>query len=168
MSSQLKPSLLLLLIFVLGIVTGSTLTIGLAPHFAHVPGAAQMKNHWMMRLVQRLKLTADQQAKIQPILADAETKIQALQRDEVEHGSQIIKAANDQISAVLTPDQKAELEKMESEREKLFLSHMHHRGNPHDGPPNPEGMHHHEDDGGGDAPPPPVQTNTAPAPPPDH
>ena len=107
--------LLLLLIFVLGIVTGSTLTIGLAPHFAHVPGAAQMKNHWMMRLVQRLKLTADQQAKIQPILTDAETKIQALQRDEVEHGSQIIKAANDQISAVLTPDQKAELESVESQ-----------------------------------------------------
>ena len=71
MSSQFKPWLVLAIIFIVGVVTGSALTIGLAPHFKHPPAPPQMKRHWMEYLTQRLDLTADQQAKIQPIVADA-------------------------------------------------------------------------------------------------
>jgi Spy/CpxP family protein refolding chaperone len=165
MSSKVKSWLLLAVIFVIGIVTGSALTIGLASHFMRPHGAQEMKNHWMMFLTQRLTLTADEQAKIQPILSEATNNIQALHRDEVDRGSQIIKAANDQIAQVLTPDQKVELQKMESEREKMFMGHMHPWGPPHDGPDGPPGgpdpMRHHWDD---DAPPPPPPG--APPPPP--
>jgi len=161
MSSQLKSWLLLEVIFIVGIVTGSALTIGLAPHFMHPPGEQQMKHHLMAHLVKRLNLTTDQQAKIQPIVADAESKIQSLQRDEVERGSQIFKAANEQISALLTPEQKVELQKMESEREKMFSGHMRSRGAPHDG--GPGGMHHHDGPDDGRMPPPPdAPTNAAP------
>jgi Spy/CpxP family protein refolding chaperone len=160
MSSKVKSWLLLAVIFIVGIVTGSALTIGLGAHFKHQPGAQQMKHHLMAHLVKRLNLTTDQQAKIQPIVADTESKIQSLQRDEVERGSQIFKAANEQISALLTPEQKVELQKMESEREKMFSGHMRPWGPPHD---SPGGVHHHGGPDDGMMPPPPdAPTNAAP------
>lgn len=164
MSSNLKPWLLLAVIFIVGVITGSALTFGLRSHFMHQPGA-QMKQVWMEHLVQKLNLTADQQAKIQPILADADTKIRALHREEIEHGSQIFKAANDQIAALLTSNQKVKLQEMESDREKMFSGHMHAWGPPHDGP---GGMFPHSGPGEGTPPPPPPAspppaTNTPPA-----
>jgi Spy/CpxP family protein refolding chaperone len=134
MSSSLKPWLVMGIIFIVGIVTGVALAIGLGPRFMHSPLPHDMKKHWMAHLTHELNLTADQQSKIQPILADAANKFQALHRDELDRGSQIFKAADDQISALLTPDQKAELQKMESEREKMFSGHMHTWGPPHEGP----------------------------------
>jgi Spy/CpxP family protein refolding chaperone len=136
MSPKFKPWLLLGGIFVIGVVTGSALTIGLGPHFMHGSGERDMRKHWMAHLTAELNLTADQQAKIQPILADAEGKIQALRHEQVEHGYEIFKAADEQISALLTPDQKVELQKMEAEREKMFAGHMHPPGSMfnHDGP----------------------------------
>jgi len=145
MSSKFKPWLMLAVIFVVGVVTGSALTFGLGPHFMHHPGQQQISGGqqinpqqinrlWMAQLVQRLDLTADQQAKIKPILTDARIKIQSLHRDEVERGSQIMKTAHDQISALLTPEQKVELQQMEAEREKMFLDHMRPWGPPHEGP----------------------------------
>ncbi|HEV3271482.1 MAG TPA: hypothetical protein VGZ93_04810 [Candidatus Methylacidiphilales bacterium] len=161
MSSNLKPWLVLGIIFIVGVVTGSALTIGLGPYFMPSPGAQQIKQHWMAHLVQRLHLTADQQAKIQPILADATTSIQSLHRDELESDAQIFKAADDQISAFLTPDQKVELQKMESEREKIFSGHMRPWGSSHGGS---GGMHHHDgtNNGAGTPPPPGASTNAPP------
>src|ERR1039458_8657721 len=130
MSFKFKPWLVLGVIFIVGVVTGSALTIGLGPHFRHPPRAGEMKKRWLMHLAEQLKLTADQQAKIEPILTDAESQIQSVHRDEVSRGSQIIKAANDQISALLTPEQKVELQKMESDREKMFSGHMRFWGPP--------------------------------------
>ncbi len=106
----------------------------------------------MARLTHDLNLTADQQAKIQPILTDAETKIQALHREEVGHGAEIIKGADDQILPLLTPEQKDKLQKLESEREKMFSGHM-----------RPGGIHHH-DGPDGSSPPPPPNTPSEPAP----
>ena len=139
MSSNLKPWLLLAVIFIVGVVTGVALTIGLGPHFMRPPGELLMKRHWMAELVQRLNLTADQQAKIEPIVADATTQLQSVHRDEMARGAQIFKSAHDQISALLTPEQQVELQKMESERVKRFSDHMRPWGPPHDGmmPPPP-------------------------------
>jgi Spy/CpxP family protein refolding chaperone len=168
MSSQLKPWLVLTVIFIVGIVTGSALTFSLASHFMRPPGEQQMKRHWMAHLTEQLNLTADQQAKIEPIVADATTRIQSMHHDEVERDSQIFKSANDQISALLTPEQKVELQKMESEREKMFSGHMRPHGSLHNGPGD---MHYHNGPDNGVTPPPPpapgAQTNTvAPGPPP--
>jgi Spy/CpxP family protein refolding chaperone len=162
MSSPLKPWLLLAVIFIVGVVTGSALTIGLASHFRYSPGVQQIKRLWMARLVTRLNLTSDQQAKIEPILADAATDLQKMHRNEVERGSQIMKTADDRIAALLTPEQKVELQKMESDREKRFSDHMRPWGTPHDG----QGVMHHHGGPPGDhvapAPPPDAATNAAP------
>jgi Spy/CpxP family protein refolding chaperone len=169
MSSNFKVGLLLAVIFIVGVITGGALTVGFGSHFLHPPGEIPMKRHWMEYLTHRLNLSADQQAKIQPIVTDATNRIQSGHHDEVERDSQILKEANDQIATFLTPDQKVELQKMEDDREKLFSGHMHPWGQSHDGP---DGMYHHNGPEGGapspppQPPPPPVpnaSTNAAPA-----
>ena len=140
MSPKMKPWLLVCGIFVIGVVTGGALTIGLGPHvyrFVHAsapPAPRDMKKNWMAHLIRDLNLNADQEAKIQPIVTDAAAKLQALHHEEMEQGSQIFKAANDQINALLTPDQQVEMQKMEAERQKMFPGHMHSGGFRHDGP----------------------------------
>ncbi len=168
MSSRVKSWLLLSVIFIAGVVTGSALTYGLGPHFARPPNPQQMKRLWMIQLVQRLNLTADQQAKIQPILAEAETRIQNLHREEVDGGARIIKETDNQIAAVLTPAQNAELQKMEEEREKRFADHLRLRNSQRDRDGgSPDDMRPHDDSDGGGVPPPPPPpappTNAAPA-----
>jgi Spy/CpxP family protein refolding chaperone len=164
MSSQVKSWLLLGVIFIVGVVTGAALAIGLAPRFEPQPGARQMRQLWMADLVQRLNLTADQQTKVRPILAEAESRIRNLHQEEVERGARIIKETNDQISAILTPTQNAELQKMEAEREKKFEEHLRQRGFPHglDGG-QPDEMHPHNGPGDGAMPPPPPPPPRAPA-----
>jgi Spy/CpxP family protein refolding chaperone len=125
---KIKPWLILALIFVLGVVTGVSLTVGLGPHFMRPPGAQQMKKRMLMGLTHRLNLTADQQARIDPILANAETQIQALHRDEVGRISRIMETVNTQILPLLTPEQQTELQKMrkemEGQRDRMFPGHM--------------------------------------------
>ena len=137
-----RPWFVMALIFLLGIATGSLLTIGFGPHFMKPPGAQEMKNRWMMHLTRKLNLTPEQQAKIQPIITDAEAQIQSTHRDDVSRISGIIQTATNSISKVLTPEQQEELKQLESERERTFSGHM--RG---------PGMHH--PDGGGNHPSPP-------------
>jgi protein CpxP len=165
MTANFKPWLVLAVIFVAGILTGASLTIALSPHLTHAPGPHDMRKSWMARLTERLNLTADQQAKIQPIVTDAETKIQALHREEVGRGSQIFKSAHDQISALLTPAQQVELQKMENERKKMFSSHMHPGEPPHEGAGDSHAPGGPGDVDGTPGPPPnDASTNAPPAP----
>lgn len=137
--------LVLALIFLLGVATGVSLTIGLSPHFTHLPGARQMKEQMLKDLTHRLNLTPDQQAKVQPILADVATQMQTVHRDEVGRISQIMEKANSQIAAILTPEQQTELQtmqkEMESKRDWMAPGHMHSRKqlgmSPSDEAPNP-------------------------------
>ena len=159
--SKWKPWLLLAVIFVVGMVTGSALTMWLGPHFMHPPGARDMKSHWMMQLTRQLNLTADQQAKIDPIVTEADHQIQSMRRDEAGNISQIMEKTNQQIAAILTPGQQAELQKMEKEmdqnRDMMFPGRKRPWGQSHGGP-------------GGMMPPPPPppppdgSTNAAPVP----
>ncbi len=151
MTSKLKPWLFITLIFVAGIMTGAALTIALSTHFFKPPGAQQMKSRWMMYLTRQLNLTADQQAKVDPILTDSENQMQAARKDNADRVSQIIQKANAQIAAILTPEQQDALEKMskdmESRRDMMFPGHKHPWGCPHGGP---------DGQGGPSGPPPPT------------
>jgi Spy/CpxP family protein refolding chaperone len=83
-----------------------------------------MRHHWLTHLSQRLNLTAEQQAKIEPILNDAANQIQALHRDEVERIAKIMDSANQQIEPLLTPAQQEQLKQIRSERQHAFSGHM--------------------------------------------
>ncbi|MEJ0000328.1 MAG: hypothetical protein WDO13_14915 [Verrucomicrobiota bacterium] len=95
MRANLKPWLILAVIFVAGGVTGAALTVALSGHFLHPPpppgSEVQMRDHWLARLTWQLKLTSDQQAKIEPILGDAAMRIQTLHHQEVDKVAQIFK-----------------------------------------------------------------------------
>jgi Spy/CpxP family protein refolding chaperone len=149
--SRLKPWLAMGLIFVVGMVTGAALLFSFRGEWMHPPGAQQLRHLWLTHLTHRLNLTADQQAKIQPILADAGNQIQALHRGEVDRIAQIMNSANGRIAPLLTPEQQAELQKMEQEGRRDFSGHM----RSWDGPPE-----HHS----GDGPPPGGPPGPAPTP----
>jgi Spy/CpxP family protein refolding chaperone len=160
-----RPWVIMALIFLLGAVTGSLLTIGFGSHFARtLPGTKELVDHRMMFLAHRLNLTDAQQEKIRPIVMDAEKRVETVYHQDVGTISKIMADANAQIAQVLTPEQQAALKQLEAEREKMFFHHMHGHGPGDD-------FHHHGPD---DHPPgpPPAQpptgmdsaTNAAPQP----
>jgi Spy/CpxP family protein refolding chaperone len=63
----------------------------------------------MQALLATLNLTADQQAKVKAIFADARTKAAAA-GDDPDARRTIMQTANSQVEALLTPDQKARFE----------------------------------------------------------
>ncbi|MFZ0794935.1 MAG: hypothetical protein WAM65_14275 [Candidatus Korobacteraceae bacterium] len=73
----------------------------------------------LQRMTQQLNLTADQQAKIKPILEQEQQQMQTLhgdtsmsQQDKWSKMQQIRQGTNDQIKAVLTPDQQQKFVQM--------------------------------------------------------
>jgi len=156
MKALLKPWLVLAAIFIAGALSGGALTMVLSPHFTNRPDEGQMRERWKIHLTRELSLTADQQAKLDPILSAAEASLQKAHRDEFESVKDIFKDTDAKIAEILTPEQKTKLQKMIEDREKMFSGH--HWGGPphhHDGGPN----------GGNPPPPPPGPSGSAPAPP---
>ena len=134
--TPLKDWLLVALIFAVGMIAGASLMVAFRHEGPHEPpGAQQIRNHWLAHLTRALELTPDQQAKIEPILADAGNQIQALHRDEIDRISKIMDNANERIAPLLTPAQQEELKKIHSERERAFSGHL----RPWDGPRGPGG-----------------------------
>jgi Spy/CpxP family protein refolding chaperone len=158
MSAKLKPWLVLASIFVAGALSGAALTMVLGPHPAPPPPVdgprGDMQKIWMQRLTHELKLTDDQQAKIEPILHDTADNVRKNHREEFDKVSQLLKASDDQIAALLTPDQRPGFQKMIDEREKDFKEHRRQWGGPPrdgggpDGGGRPDSGH----DGGSDHP----------------
>jgi hypothetical protein len=144
-----RPWIIMALIFVLGGVTGSLLTIAFRPHFSHGPAPQEIRNHWMAHLAWRLHLSPDQVAKIGPIVTDAETKIQEAHRKDLAQISGIMQAANASMKPYLNADQQAQLAEMETEREQMFDGRMHGMGHPH----GPFGEHEAGDHPRGSPPP---------------
>jgi Spy/CpxP family protein refolding chaperone len=73
-------------------------------------------------LTKRLDLTADQQEKIKPILADRQAQMKALHEDTATAGADkrtkmksIMDSTNAKIRAVLTPDQQTKFDQMQAE-----------------------------------------------------
>ncbi len=118
--SAIKPWLMVAVIFLVGAVAGSALTIGLGSRFLHPPppGGPEMRKMWMMRLTRHLDLTSDQQAKIEPIINASGLQLQALRRDEAERATKIFDETRRQLNALLTPTQQAEFAKMEKDMDR--------------------------------------------------
>ncbi len=136
----IKPWLALALIFVLGTVTGVSLTIGLRPYFAPPMGMPQMKSQLEAKLTQRLGLTPDQQARIDPILTDQQKQIQGVRREEFGRIAKIVEDSNKQILPILTAGQQTEFQRIEKEMEnqrEQRMGRMHHApgGSSHNGMP---------------------------------
>jgi Spy/CpxP family protein refolding chaperone len=62
------------------------------------------------RLTEGLNLTPDQQAKIQPIIAQAQPKIAEIHRDAMQKMKAVMASTASQIRPLLTPDQQKKLD----------------------------------------------------------
>ena len=104
----------------------------------------------LKRMTKEFNLTADQQAKIKPILVDAQKKMEDMRSDPIadrqtmrQKMMQIRQGTNDQVRALLDDKQKEKFDKQEQERQDRMQNR---RGG---GPGGPGG-----DDQGGNPPPP--------------
>jgi len=145
MNGRWKAWLFVALIFAAGVLTGVAVMLGHTSAWMRPPSPRQMQHHWIAHLTDRLDLTPDQQAKIEPILATAEQKIHGVHRDELNRMSAIFQETNGQITPLLTPEQQQKFAQMQQEGPSDFPYHHHFghgpddHGPPPDGPPTADG-----------------------------
>jgi Spy/CpxP family protein refolding chaperone len=100
--------------------SGDTTTQQPTGHYGHHRGYGQMDPQKVAQhLGKRLNLSADQTAKLEPIFADQQQKMQALRSNTSltkdqrrEQAKAIFKDTHDQLAQVLTPDQMQQLKSM--------------------------------------------------------
>jgi Spy/CpxP family protein refolding chaperone len=72
--------------------------------------AGGARGHGLERLTDGLNLTPDQQAKIQPIINQAQPQIAAIHREAMQKMKAVVNSAASQIRPLLTPDQQKKLD----------------------------------------------------------
>ena len=118
-----KLMLALAAMFVLGMIAGFGVSKLMGPPFRHPPGPDQMRQHMTNFWTERLHLTPDQQEKLKPIAEDFATQSEALHTQSMSGFSQLADRTDDKIEAMLTPEQKVELDKMRAQRKNDFEQH---------------------------------------------
>jgi Spy/CpxP family protein refolding chaperone len=73
-------------------------------------GGRGMRHDPIARMTESLDLTADQKAKVQPIMDEARPKMEAIHREAMEKAKAVIDDAMTKIRPLLTPDQQKKLD----------------------------------------------------------
>ena len=132
MNSALKWKLAFafLLVFGAGVTTGCLFgalhlkkrhIIG-PPHSGDVAG--RMREHFR----KALDLTADQEAKIMPVIDATSTKLEAIRIETAERVRAVMESSKREIAPQLSPEQQKKLEKLEAHHRKIMIHHgFHHR-----------------------------------------
>jgi Spy/CpxP family protein refolding chaperone len=140
-SRWLRGVLYAILIFLAGIVTGTLLAPWLGRTFMRPPQPRELAYHMLDRLQGGLHLTDEQTAKIKPIIEATGADMETIRRETAARVHQRISQTNEQISALLTPEQKVQFIKMEEEHrrrmQEYHREHHHHFGPAPDEPPPP-------------------------------
>ena len=133
--TQGRAILYLAAIFIAGAVAGTLLgyTSG-RQKVSRPPRPGEMAEHIRSRLHDRLKLTAEQLAKIQPLIQQACAEMEGIHRESFRRVSDNFKKLNQQIAEHLTPDQKLTLAEMERERREFVQKKCHPHPNGDAGP----------------------------------
>ena len=132
-------------IFVAGGISGGALGVyETKSHLFEPPREQEMALHWRKRLQDKLELTPDQMATINPIIDNGVAQLRSIRIDTMERLNKIFEDSYAKISAVLTPDQRTKLDQMDKERREMMEQHLqenHHHPGPggspgasHDGP----------------------------------
>lgn len=102
-----------LVIFAAGAVFGSALTIGITRHrIQRAKNSATWNVEAMRRLDQHLDLTAEQRARVQPILADMAGRLRESRLATRREWLGIIQDTRQRLRAELTPEQQVEFDKL--------------------------------------------------------
>jgi Spy/CpxP family protein refolding chaperone len=140
-SRWVRGVLYAVLIFLAGAVTGTLLAPWLGRAFMSSPQPKQLAYHMLDRLQSGLHLTDEQTAKIKPIIEATGADMETIHRETAARVHQRISDTNEQISALLTPEQKVAFIKMEEEHRRRIQEYHrerhHHFGPPPGEPPAP-------------------------------
>jgi Spy/CpxP family protein refolding chaperone len=77
---------------------------------AQSPGGGGARGHGLDRLTEGLNLTPDQQAKVQPIIDQAQPKIAEIHREAMQKIKEVTASTVSQIRPLLTSEQQMKLE----------------------------------------------------------
>ena len=86
----------------------------------------------MKRFTERLELTTEQKARMEPIIQKAQSEVQALRRTHVREVTRTMDQMHSEISAMLTPEQRVKLEELRKrflERSERIRRENQNRGN---------------------------------------
>ena len=83
---------------------------GFAVAQAQSPGGGGARGHGLDRLTEGLNLTPDQQAKVQPIIDQAQPKIAEIHREAMQKIKAVMSSTVSQIRPLLTPEQQTKLD----------------------------------------------------------
>jgi Spy/CpxP family protein refolding chaperone len=112
-----KPILLLVLVFVAGVATGVLGNrISVRREVQQALKSPEKTQLIMERsLIRRLNLDAGQQAQLHTIMTETRTKLRELRREFQPQTSAIMQDSTAKISALLTPEQRVQYEKIRQE-----------------------------------------------------
>ncbi|HEX8489993.1 MAG TPA: hypothetical protein VF626_03155 [Chthoniobacterales bacterium] len=125
-----KLAFAFLLVFIAGVTTGCLFgalhlkkrhIIG-PPHSGDVAG--RMREHFR----KALDLTAEQEAKILPVIDATSTKLEAIRIESAERVRAVMEQSKREIAPQLSPEQQEKLEQLEAHHRKIMIHHgFHHR-----------------------------------------
>lgn len=108
------------LIFLAGAVTGAFVAPNLGRHFMRPPRADEMSRQMLEHLQNELSLTAEQAAKIRPLIENTGRDMDLIRRETTQKVRARIAETDAQISQLLTPEQQTKFQKLQAEhRERM-------------------------------------------------
>ena len=130
-------------IFVAGGISGGALGVyETKSHLFDPQREQEVALRWRQHLTEKLGLTPDQVAKINPIIDNGATQLRSIRADTMQRLNKVFEDSYSEISAILTPDQRAKLDQMDKERREMMQQHWqenHHHPGPPDGSPHDDG-----------------------------
>jgi hypothetical protein len=129
-------------IFVAGGISGGALGVYETKSHLFAPDREQdIALHIRNRLQTKLGLSPDQVAKINPIIDSAASELRGIRMEAMQRVNKVFEDSYAQVSAILTPEQRATLDKMQKERREMMQTHWqehHHPGDAGPGSPGPD------------------------------
>lgn len=118
----LKITLLVVLIFAAGFAAGVVTTRIAVRHFVQraIAQPGLIRERVERNLDRRLSLDADQKKQVHDILVDTQSQIRTLREQARPQFTGILSNAEEQISAVLTPEQQKQFERYLAERRQIL------------------------------------------------
>ena len=122
-------------IFVAGGVSGGALGVyETKSHLFAPPPEQEMALRIRNRLQAKLGLSEEQMAKIKPIVEGAARDLHSIRAETAQRINKVFDDSYAQVSAILTPEQRAKLDQMQRERRAMMQSHWQdghwHQGGP--------------------------------------
>lgn len=132
--TKTKIAICLALIFIAGAVTGGaivrrspqTFEPERRPHTR--PSPEEFANHLWNEMKGRLNLDEVQAGKVEPVFRSGFEAVRAIQDKSLQEVEAVIRKNHEEISALLNDTQKAELQKMDQERQDFFKHRGHRPG----------------------------------------